>query len=112
MPKATEADAVIEALDHLLEVQEQHGEVLTHLERRPTPDMDGLARRLEEVADAVERLKPAEVPKPAWWRLPAVVGGMLLLGWLLCWGTIRWMPSDMLPPGFSRVAPPTQKGRF
>ena len=104
--------AMLEAVDHILEVQEQHGEVLIHLERRPIPDIDGLTRRLGEIADAVERLTPVETLKPAWWAVPAMLTGVFVLGWIICWGTIRWMPSDMLPPGFSRVVPVPQKGRF
>ena len=62
MAKDTDVDAVLEGLDHLQAVQEQHSEVLHHLERRPVVDLQGLARRLEEVADAVERLTPPPPP--------------------------------------------------
>ena len=62
MAKDTDVDAVLEALDHLQVVQEQHSEVLHHLERRPVVDLQGLVRRLEEVADAVERLTPPPPP--------------------------------------------------
>ena len=40
MAKDTDVDAVLEALDHLQAVQEQHGEVLHHLERRPVVDLE------------------------------------------------------------------------
>ena len=114
MPKDTEADVVIEALDHLLEVQEQHSAILTHLEQRPIADLAGLARRLEEVADAVGRMQPAPAPSLRWlqWALPGMLLVGLLIGWCSCWLTVRWLPSTMLPPGFARQAPVPQKGRF
>jgi hypothetical protein len=114
MAKDTDVDAVLEGLDHLQAVQEQHGEVLHHLERRPVVDLQGLVRRLEEVADAVERLTP---PPPAitqtrWVWLPTLLLIGLLVGWFSCWLTVRWLPGSLLPPGFSRVTPPPPKGRF
>ena len=117
MAKETEPDlAVLEALDHLLEVQEQHTAVLTHLEQRPIADVQGVARRLEEVADAVDRLaEPRPVPSLRWlqWALPGVLLVGLLVGWFSCWLTVRWLPSTLLPPGFSRpVAPAPLKGKF
>ena len=114
MAKDTDVDAVLEALDHLQAVQEQHGEVLHHLERRPVSTLQGLARRLEEVADAVERLTPPPPPvtQTRWAWLPALLLIGLLVGWFSCWLTVRWLPGSLLPPGFSRVTPPPPKGRF
>jgi hypothetical protein len=112
MAKDTDVNAVTEALDHLLEVQEQHTEILTHLEQREVPDLAGLTRRLEEVADAVERLNVPEPPQRVSWRLPGVLLLAAVLGWGICWLTARWLPSALLPPGFSRVTPAVpQKGR-
>ena len=115
MAKDTESDVVIEALDHLLEVQEQHTAVLTHLEQRPVADVQSLHRRLDEVADAVDRLAaPPPLPSVGWlqWALPGMLLVGLLVGWFSCWLTVRWLPSTMLPPGFARQAPVPQKGRF
>lgn len=114
MPKDTDASAITEALDHLMSVQEQHGEVLIHLERRNVPDIQGLTRRLEEVADAVERLTPIEVPQQSrpWVLFWGSLGLALVCGWAICWMTVRWLPGSMLPPGFSRMTPPVTKGRF
>ena len=102
MAKDTEADVVIEALDHLLEVQEEHSKVLTSLQQRPIPDLQGLVRRLEEVADAVDRIPPA--PASLSWlqyALPGMLLVGLLVGWFSCWLTVRWLPDTMLPPGFA-----------
>ena len=114
MAKDTDVDAVLEALDHLQVVQEQHSEVLHHLERRPVVDLQGLERRLEEVADAVERLTPPPPPSShaGWAWLPALLLMGLLVGWCSCWLTVRWLPGSLLPPGFSRVTTPPPKGRF
>ena len=115
MTKDTENDVVIEALDHLLEVQEQHTAVLTHLEQRPIPDVQSLHRRLDEVADAVDRLAVPPPPPSIRWRRVALVGMLLLgllVGWFSCWLTVRWLPSTLLPPGFARPVPVPQKGRF
>ena len=116
MAKDTESEVVIEALDHLLEVQEHHSAVLTQLEQRPIPDMQGLLRRLEDVADAVERLQVPAAPSPTLWWLQWALPGMLLVGllvgWFSCWLTARWLPSTLLPPGFSRPVSVPQKGRF
>jgi hypothetical protein len=113
MAKDTDVNAVTEALDHLMAVQERQGGILTRLEQRRVPDIDGLTRRLEEVADAVERQRRPEVPTP---RLAWVHVGVLLLaifaGWGLCWATVRYLPNGALPPGFTRAAPAPQKGRF
>jgi len=112
MATATDLTAINEALDDLGALLTHHGEILTHLEQRAVPDMAGLARRVEEVADAVDRMKaPAPVTRP-WGYTLAAVGMALLLGWGLCWVTARWLPGGMLPPGFSRVEPLKQKGRF
>ena len=116
MAKDTENDVVIEALDHLLEVQEQHTAVLTHLEQRPIPDVQSLHRRLDEVADAVDRLAvPAPVPS-FWWLRWALLGMLLvglLVGWFSCWLTVRYLPSTLLPPGFARQgAQAPLKGKF
>jgi len=112
MAAATDLTAINEALDDLGAMLTHHGEILTHLEQRAVPDIAGVARRLEDVADAVDRLKaPVPVTRP-WWYTPAAVGMALVLGWGLCWGTVRWVPGGMLPPGFSRMEPAKQKGRF
>jgi len=114
--KDTENDVVIEALDHLLEVQEQHTAVLTHLEQRPIPDVQSLHRRLDEVADAVDRLAvPPPAPKMQWlrWALAGMLVGGVVVGWFSCWLTVRWLPSTLLPPGFARQVPPAPlKGKF
>jgi hypothetical protein len=113
MAKDTDAhvDAMLEALDHLHAVQEQHGEVLLHLERREIPDMQGLTRRLEEVADAVERLKPIALPHPSRWLLPGAVIVALMCGWFLCWMCVAekegwtWRVLGMIDevPGLKRL---------
>ena len=66
MAQDTDVSAVAEALDHLMAVQEQQGSILTRLEQRKVPDLDGLTRRLEEVADAVERQQRPRSVAPEW----------------------------------------------
>jgi len=112
MATATDLTAINETLDDLGAVLTHHGDILTHLEQRPVPDIAGLARRLEDVADAVDRLHAPEPAIRPWWYTPAAVSLALALGWGLCWATVRWLPGALLPPGFTRMDPVKQKGRF
>ena len=112
MAAVTDLAAITETLDDLGALLTHQGEILAHLEQRAVPDIAGLARRLEEVADTVDRLKAVDPVSRPWWYTPAAVGLSLLLGWGLCWMTVRWLPGGMLPPGFSRMEPAKQKGRF
>ena len=112
MATATDLSAINETLDDLGALLTHHGAILTHLEQLPIPDIQGLARRLEDVADAVERLKTPEPATRPWWLTPGVVLLAVVVGWGLCWATVRWLPGSMLPPGFSRIEPLKQKGRL
>ena len=87
MAKDTDVDAVLEALDHLQVVQEQHSEVLHHLERRPVVDLAGTrpaprrGGRCGGAADARRRLPSphAAVGLAAGPAAPWAAGGLVLL---------------------------------
>lgn len=130
MARDTDAnDVSLAALDHLMVIQKEHGallayhgDILTRLEQRPIPDIAGLARRVDDIADAVDRLKAPEPVQHRWWHRPmsvrrwwhvvCIVLLAMVTGWSLGWFTVRWLPGSMLPPGFSRVEPVKQKGRY
>lgn len=117
MAAATDLSAINDALDDLGAMLTHHGEILTQLEQRPVPDITSLARRLEDIADAVDRLvAPPVSPRRGFapWRTRILVLVAMGVGWVACWSTVRWVPASFLPPGFSRVAPVPlqQKGRF
>lgn len=113
---ASAPEAITEALDHLMEVQEQHGAMLTGLEQRPLVDLASLTRRLEDLADVLEPRGPlvseAEYRGCAWRFVSVLVLGGMLLGYGTCWMTARYLPTGGLPPGFSRPVVERAKGTW
>jgi hypothetical protein len=97
------------------DVAEQR-DVLTRLEARPIPDMEGLARRVEEIADAVHTLGVVVTQRQRhrpWWWTPALcmaIAVLVAIGILeaLTWGPVR---TALCPPVAQSLNPPIQKGK-
>ena len=104
------------ALDNLETGLACQWDLLTRLEARPIADIEGLARRLEEVADAVHRvgvdIGRAQVRRPWWWT-PALCTVMILLGAGGMMEALWWRPVQTLvcPPIVQTVGPQAVKGR-
>jgi hypothetical protein len=107
--KAGDSNLILTALDTIQATQEEHTTILTHLEARKIVDLAGIERRLDEVADAVVRLKMPPPRCRPWWLTPALMTlamlggiGLLLLaiklkGDLLTSSTTRASPAAALP---------------
>jgi hypothetical protein len=90
-----DSDAVLTAIAALQEEQQLQTGVLQHLEARPVVDLDGVGRRLDELADAVDRAQQTLATRlrqrRAWWRTPAYVTLAFVGGVLLCYGVLVWV---------------------
>lgn len=98
---------ITEGLQQILETQADDHAILERLERRPTVDLGGVERRLDDLADSVTRQAP---PRPrsdrqgwGWSAVLIWVIPWVLAGYLLCWSTARYLPTWYLPPGFGRT---------
>jgi len=116
MAQGSDLSLITEPLGLLLTAQAEQREILIHLEQREVPDMAGITRRLEEMTDALVRMQalPQRRPALSCGRTLLRIGVWVLVGYLLCWTTARWVPTWALPYGFTRPAAPltTQKGKF
>jgi hypothetical protein len=109
------ADDLVGVVDELGHVQEEHAQTLHALEARPIVDVTGIERRLEEVADAVERLKtPSRERRRAWWLTPLFVTLAYVVGVLSTYGVLWVVQQQRLThgkqPGMAApVTPPVGK---
>lgn len=104
------------ALDNLETGLACQWDLLTRLEARPIADIEGLARRLEEVGDAVQVLgstiRQSQVRRPWWWT-PALCTVMVLLGAGAMVEALWWHPVQTLvcPPGVQTGISPAKRGK-
>jgi len=116
MVQGSDLNLITEPLGLILTALAEEREILIHLEQREVPDMAGITRRLEEMTDALVRMQalPQGSAGLCWGRTLLRIGVWVLVGYLLCWTTARWVPTWALPYGFTRPAAPmtTQKGKF
>jgi hypothetical protein len=102
--KAGDSNLILTALDTIQAAQEEHTTILTHLEARKILDLAGIERRLDEVADAVIRLKIPSPPRRPWWLTPALMTLAMLGGIGLLLLAIK-LKGDMLTSGTPRASP-------
>src|SRR5262245_63180642 len=96
---ATLASVLIPAVDDLQERQKEQGDILLQLQQRPIPDIEGLGRRIDERADALDRVTAAlQAPKPrrTWWRSVLWFTAGLIVGGLLTFEVIAVMQQQSL----------------
>lgn len=104
MAQGSHVDPIRECLEHLMDGQTHQEAILVALERRPVVDLQGIERRLDDLQDLVVQQRPEE-DAPAWWWAPLTLGLALLVGYVVCWSTVQYLPGSLLPPGFQRTIP-------
>ena len=110
--KATtpDGDVLLIALEDIQERLAEHTTALQHLEARPIVELAGLERRIDELADAVARMRPALPPPRRWWLTPAWVTLAFVLGVCSTYGALVWTAQRQQavvqkPPVSAPVAP-------
>lgn len=118
MTETAKADVHTLALDDIQQDLACQWDLLTRVEagQIPLAHIEGLARRLEEVADAVqtlERVVLASRHRRPWWWTPAVATLMFLLGAGCVVEAFLWPPVRALlfPVPTQQAVPQAQKGR-
>jgi hypothetical protein len=113
---AVSVDDLVVVVEALGAEQEEQQQVLHSLEARPIVDVTGIERRLEEVADAVERLKTPgrEHRARAWWLTPVFVTLAYVVGVLSTYGVLWVVQQQRLTHGkqpgiVAPVTPPVGK---
>jgi uncharacterized protein HemX len=96
--RATDTDLVMTALDTIQSVQEEQTLLLVNLEARPVVDVTGIERRLEELADAVERLRPPPRRRRPWWLTSLLLTLVFLVGFGVGWVQMRWVTHPVAAP--------------
>lgn len=109
---------VVEGIADLLDQQKEQSEILTQLQARPIVELNGIERRLDEYADALERLKQAQQParprRRPWWITAALVSLAYVVGACSLYGVLLWRSRQVIVT--KQVAPavvqtPAKKGR-
>lgn len=113
---AVSVDDMVVVVEAMGAEQEEQQQLLHSLEARPIVDVTGIERRLEEVADAVERLKVPvrERRARAWWVTPLFVTLAYVVGVLSTYGVLWVVQRQRLahvkqPDIATTVTPPVGK---
>jgi hypothetical protein len=113
---AVSVDDMVVLAEALGAEQEEQRQVLHALEARPIVDVSGIERRLEEVADAVERLQAPQRKRRAraWWVTPLFVTLAYVVGVLSTYGVLWVVQQQRLAHGkhpgiVAPVTPPVGK---
>jgi len=95
-----DTDLLVTAVDAIQEEQQEHLSILQALEQRKIVELDGVERRLDEVADAMDRVQQTVSTRlqqrRAWWRTPAYVTLAFVSGMLVCYGMLVWLTQQQL----------------
>jgi len=107
MAQTGASDSTLVALADLQDGMAEMREMLVHLEARPIPDLAGTERRLDEFADAMDRMYTLLVrPRRPWWHVPAILTLAILLGFAVGWASVPWVRQIVVPPTVTQPAPP------
>jgi uncharacterized protein HemX len=105
--KAVDSEVLTLALDDIQEQLERHTTMLTHLEARPIVELTGLTRRIDDLADTVDRLRGTLMRRSRpWWVTPGVVTLSLVVGLGSGSAGVLWLQSQRhLESGTAKTAP-------
>ena len=111
-------DLLLDAANHLEEVQQEQGEILFHLEQRPIADLAGIERELRWMADAIHRIVTPYIERPVrlrpWWLTPGLLTVAVLVGFVVGLAWVSWVQTHRWPlawPGAVQQSVPVKKGR-
>jgi hypothetical protein len=106
--KGLDTEVLVVALDAIQEEQQEQTTILQHLEQRKIVELDGVERRLDELADALGQITMRRMPRlmsRRWWIVPLWIGIALLalpsgmvLGWMTDHSVLRSRVMAMLFP--------------